>query len=120
MGVETFPKGMGPQSHVVNARNMDESEWNMTNNKYHIKANQWWYSVKPIAMNIYFIDDKDNDIVTQYNGAGDDHQSINEEGIDERDQQNTQSLISVQFVALFLCFIGIGAFMCYKRKSKDK
>ena len=42
--VKTYPQGVGPQPHVVNARNMNGDDWNMKNNKYFVKASQ--YSVR--------------------------------------------------------------------------
>ena len=50
--VKTYPQGVGPQSHVVNARNMNEDEWNMKNNKYFVKASEWWMAETPVRIDV--------------------------------------------------------------------
>ena len=50
--VRTYPQGVGPQSHVGNARNMNEDDWNMKNNKFFVKASEWWMAETPIRVDV--------------------------------------------------------------------
>eukprot|EP01083_Nonionella_stella_P148843 471864_1 len=99
--VKTYPEDVAPQSHVVNARNKERNEWNMTNNKYYVKANEWWYAVKPIRTDIYYVYDDQDDIQTEYADQRHDDGSAEAGGANK----SHRSILYVALVVLCLCIV---------------
>jgi len=58
--IKTYPEGVGPQSHVVNARSMDGEQWNMKNNGYFVKASEWWWADHPVRVEVVLSGDMEN------------------------------------------------------------
>eukprot|EP01083_Nonionella_stella_P002233 6425_1 len=99
--VKTYPEDVPPQSHVVNARNKERNEWNMTNNKYYVQANEWWYAVKPIRTDIYYVYDDQDDIQTEYADQRHDDGSAEAGGANK----SHRSILYVALVVLCLCIV---------------
>ena len=121
--IKTFPDGIPPQSHVVNARNHNKDKWNMTNNKYNIKSSEWWYTEEIIEIKIFLIyDDKDTEIVTQYqeNEEGDDNKQQNE---NENEtliiKQEPKHIMSFPIIAIFLFVVGSILYCYYQYKRRN-
>lgn len=108
--VKTYPEGMAPQSHVVNARNMDASEWNMMNNGYYVRASEWWQAEEPVRIDIHLDDlafDNNEEIETK----------IEQEAEKEIDY-DYNGLLSIQFMAFFMCGVMMIAAIVYRKKIR--
>lgn len=122
--IQTYPEGMPPQSHVVNARNNDKDKWNMTNNKYNVKASKWWYTEKTIEIKIFLIyDDKEKDVVTQYEeDAKDAIQNKDEQDENGETQiinQEPKHIMSFPIIAIFLFSVGSILYCYYEYKKRN-
>jgi len=97
--VKTYPEGVPPQSHVVNARNRKGTEWDMKNGKYFVEVKQWWQAIEPMKLVIRLVD-KD-DVIQEPRSA------LSPDDMAEvvMSTGSGQSLLTLQIVAICLCVL---------------
>lgn len=115
---KTYPQGMKPQSHMVNARNLDRDEWKMENNRYSINAKKWWMSENTAMLKISIVENFNGkkEFVVSDASVSTTAENIRNEMTVIRVKRN-RHLILIQCLLVFLCISGISVYLYCKRKG---